>query len=283
MKKEVKLALIQFESCLGEPEKNRQKAEKQIREAAQKGAELICLPELYTTGYNLDLIGEKLPEMVENLEGPTVTRLQQLAKELGVLIAAPLGLTLQEGQPPFNSAVLIGDEGEIIGVYSKCHLFETERVYFQPGQEFPVFDTKLGRIGIMICFDAGFPEAARCLCLKGAEIILCPSAWRIQDRRMWELNMPQRALENSCYVAAVNRFGHEGSLYMGGFSMACGPEGDVIAEITEEKEATLCCTLDGARLAAYRADGGPYLPWRRPELYERAQQVKSDKRKRRTL
>lgn len=268
MKQKIQLALIQFESILGKPEENRNKAETMIRAAAKKGAELICLPELFSTGYNLSVIGKDMPQLAEPLDGPTVTKMQGLAKELGVFIAAPLGILAAEGKP-FNSAVLIGDEGEIIGVYSKCHLYDAERLYFQPGQEFPVFETKLGKIGIMICFDAGFPEAARCLSLKGAEVILCPAAWRIQDKRMWELNMPQRALENSCYVAAVNRYGHEASLYMGGFSMACGPEGDMIAEITEEKEDTLYCVLDGKRLADYRKDGGPYMPWRRPELYKK--------------
>lgn len=268
MKETVKLALIQFESQLGDPETNRLKAVQMIGRAASQGAELICLPELFSTGYNLSLIGKDLAQMIEPLEGPTVTLLRQTARENGVMIMAPLGLQLGEGQP-YNSAVLIGADGEITGVYSKCHLFEQERDHFQPGQELPVFDTPLGKIGIMICFDAGFPETARILKLKGAEIILCPSAWRIQDKRMWDLNMPQRALENSCYVAAINRFGHEDTLYMGGFSMACGPEGDIIAYQTEEKEAILYCELDGKRLADYQQDGGPYMPWRRPELYQK--------------
>ncbi len=266
MKDQVRLALIQFESKLGRVAENREKAEKMIRTAANKGAELICLPELFSTGYNLDIIGREINQMAEPLSGPTIIRMQKLAKELGVFIVVPIALQLAEGRP-FNSAVFIGDQGEIIGTYSKCHLFETERLYFQEGNEFPVYETSLGKVGIMICFDAGFPEAARTLALRGAEIILCPAAWRIQDTRMWELNMPQRALENSCYVGAVNRFGHEDTLYMGGFSMACGPEGDVLEKLEQEQEDILYCTLDGQRLANYRADGGPYLPYRRPELY----------------
>lgn len=273
MKDTIQLALIQFESILGEPAANRQKAERMIREAAARGAELICLPELYTTGYNLDILGDRIGQMAERLDGPTVTGLRKLAKELGVWIIAPLGLHLDnagtESDAPFNSAVFIDDEGEIAGVYSKCHLFEKERLYFQPGQSLPVFDTRLGKIGIMICFDAGFPEAARCLQLHGAELIVCPSAWRIQDTNVWHLNMPQRAQENSCYLAAVNRFGREEALYMGGYSLVCGPEGEILAELTEEKEDILYCTIDGQRLAAYRADGGPYMHWRRPELYAR--------------
>lgn len=271
MKATINLALIQFESILGDPKANRQKAETMIREAAENGAELICLPELYTTGYNLDIIGPRITQLAENIDGSTVAGLRQLAKELKVHIVAPLALNLEDDPEvrPFNSAVFIGDEGQILGVYSKCHLFETERMYFQPGQELPVYNTKLGKIGIMICFDAGFPEVARILQMKGAELILCPSAWRIQDMGVWHLNMPQRAQENSCYLAAVNRYGHEGSLYMGGYSIVCGPEGDIIKELTEEKEDILYCTISGQRLADFRADGGPYIPYRRPELYER--------------
>ena len=271
MKSTISLALIQFESILGDPKANRRKAEAMIREAAEIGAELICLPEMYTTGYNLDIIGPQIAQLAENIDGPTVTDLQQLAKELKIHIVAPLALNLEDYPEvrPFNSAVFIGDEGQILGVYSKCHLFETERMYFQPGQELPVYDTKFGKIGIMICFDAGFPEVARILQMKGAELIVCPSAWRIQDMGVWHLNMPQRAQENSCYLAAINRYGKEGSLYMGGYSIVCGPEGDIIKELTEEKEDILYCTIDGQRLADFRADGGPYLPYRRPELYER--------------
>ena len=271
MKSTISLALIQFESILGDPKANRRKAEAMIREAAENGAELICLPEMYTTGYNLDIIGPQITQLAENIDGPTVTDLQQLAKELKIHIVAPLALNLEDDPEarPFNSAVFIGDEGQILGVYSKCHLFETERMYFQPGQELPVYDTKFGKIGIMICFDAGFPEVARILQMKGAELIVCPSAWRIQDMGVWHLNMPQRAQENSCYLAAINRYGKEGSLYMGGYSIVCGPEGDIIKELTEEKEDILYCIIDGQRLADFRADGGPYLPYRRPELYER--------------
>ena len=271
MKSTISLALIQFESILGDPKANRRKAEAMIREAAENGAELICLPEMYTTGYNLDIIGPQITQLAENIDGPTVTGLQHLAKELKIHIVAPLALNLEDDPEarPFNSAVFIGDEGQILGVYSKCHLFETERMYFQPGQELPVYDTKFGKIGIMICFDAGFPEVARILQMKGAELIVCPAAWRIQDMGVWHLNMPQRAQENSCYLAAINRYGKEGSLYMGGYSIVCGPEGDIIKELIEEKEDILYCTIDGQRLADFRADGGPYLPYRRPELYER--------------
>ena len=271
MKSTISLALIQFESILGDPKANRQKAETMIREAAENGAELICLPEMYTTGYNLDIIGPQITQLAEKIDGPTVAGLRQLAKELKVHIVAPLALNLEDDPEarPYNSAVFIGDEGQILGVYSKCHLFETERMYFQPGQELPVYNTKLSKIGIMICFDAGFPEVARILQMKGAELIVCPSAWRIQDMGVWHLNMPQRAQENSCYLAAINRYGKEGSLYMGGYSIVCGPEGDIIKELTEEKEDILYCSINGQRLADFRADGGPYIPYRRPELYER--------------
>lgn len=268
MKQNIKLALIQFQSVLGEPIQNLTKAEALIRQAAAEGAELICLPELFSTGYNLSIIGAAMPQLAETPEGPTLSCFRKTAKELKIHLIAPLALNLGE-ERPYNSAAFIGPEGEIIGLYHKCHLFDAERQYFLPGEDFPVFDTALGKIGLMICFDAGFPESARCLRLKGAELIVCPSAWRIQDKRMWDLNMPQRALENSCYVAAVNRYGREDTLYMGGFSMVCGPEGDVLAYQQEEKEAILYADISGERLAVYCAEGGPYLPYRRPKIYKR--------------
>lgn len=264
MKESVTIALLQFESVLGDPAANRKKAEKMAREAAQQGAQLICFPELFTTGYNLDLIGDHIQDMAESLDGPTVKTLGRVAKETGVFVIAPMALREAEKDRPLNAAVLIGSDGQVAGVYAKCHLFEKERLYFQEGNAFPVFDTPLGRIGIMICFDAGFPEAARCLKLHGAEIIICPSAWRIQDLSAWQLNMPQRALENTCFVAAVNRFGQEGTLYMGGYSMVCGPHGAVLAQARKEEETMVTATLWAKEL-----EEGPYLPYRRPQLYKK--------------
>jgi len=267
MKQKVKLALIQLESVLGEVERTVDHAEEMIRKAAAGGAELIVLPELFSTGYNLDLIGERMKEMAEPLSGRTVTRLRALAAELKAFLVAPIALDKGD-EKPLNAAVFIGSGGELIGTYAKCHLYARERDYFTPGEELKVFDTPLGKIGIMICYDAGFPEAARILRRQGADLILCPSAWNFNDLYVWNLNMPQRALENVCYLAAVNRYGHEGDLYMGGHSVVVGPDSREIARAGEE-ETILYAVLDGARMDKMNETGGPYLKWRRPELYER--------------
>jgi predicted amidohydrolase len=111
----------------------------------------------------------------------------------------------------------------------------------------------IGTVGIMICYDMGFPETARFLTLQGAEIIFCPSAWRSEDRDIWNLNIPQRALENTVFLAAVNRFGQEGDdLYLFGGSKVCNPRGQVLAEIKEEKEAILYCEIDLNEIIAQR-------------------------------
>ncbi|MBS5130643.1 MAG: hypothetical protein KHZ01_09225 [Lachnospiraceae bacterium] len=130
-----------------------------------------------------------------------------------------------------------------------------------------MFDTKYGKIGVMICYDAGFPETARVLTLKGAELIFMPSAWRIQDWDMWNLNIPQRALENTLYVAGVNRFGHEDDLYMFGNSKVADWRGRIIAESKEEKEEIVYAEIDLDQLTKARLDIH-YLKDRRPDSYK---------------
>ncbi len=268
MKRTVKTALIQFQSIMGDTVASTQKAIPMIEEAADNGAQIICLPELFSTGYNLGILGKKFPSMGEPIDGPTIQALQKVAKEKQVYLIAPIALYKPELPGVlFNSAVFINDEGGIEGAYDKNHLWALERFYFRNGENYPVFNTRYGRIGIMICYDAGFPEVARILTCKGAEIIFCPSAWCIEDKDIWHLNMPQRALENTCYVCAVNRFGQEGDdLYMGGYSMICGPRGQILAHLTEEKESTLYGELDLDALTEARTTS-PYLRDRRPEQY----------------
>lgn len=268
MKHTVKIALIQFQSIMGDTTANTQKALRMVSNAADSGAKIICLPEMFSTGYNLRVLGASLPSLGETVDGPTIKALKLLAREKKVYIIAPIAL-YKDTLPGvlYNSAVLIDDEGSVAGTYDKNHLWALERFYFRSGENYPVFDTKYGRIGIMICYDAGFPEVARILTCKGAEIIFCPSAWCIEDKDIWELNMPQRALENTCYVCAVNRFGQEEhDLYMGGYSMVCNPRGKVLAQLTEEKEDTLYCTLDMDAIVEHR-NKSPYLRDRRAEQY----------------
>lgn len=263
----VRIALVQYESTLNQPAHNAERACAFIQEAAENGAKIVCFPELFSTGYNLELVGPQLPHTGETLTGPTISLLRQAAAKNHCYVIAPIALEREIPGVLYNSAVLIDDDGQVVGVYDKHHLWALERFYFSSGNEIPVFETKYGRIGIMICYDAGFPETARILALQGAEIIFMPSAWRVQDWDMWNLNIPQRGLENSLYIAAVNRYGHEGELYMYGDSKVADWRGRIIAQSTGEQEEIVYANLDLEELRQARMDI-PYLKDRRPESYD---------------
>lgn len=267
MERQFKIALVQYQSVLGDLQKNADRAVEMVREAAAKGAKIVCFPEMFNTGYNFQLIGDGFHNCGETIDGHTITRLQKVAKECACYVIAPITLEKKVKGVFYNAAVVIDDEGVVLGDYSKHHLWAAERYYFHAGEDIPVFDTKYGKIGVMICYDAGFPETARILTLKGAELIFMPSAWRIQDWDMWNLNIPQRALENTLYVAGVNRFGHEDDLYMFGNSKVADWRGRIIAESKEEKEEIVYAEIDLEQLTKARLDIY-YLKDRRPDSYK---------------
>lgn len=267
MERQFKIALVQYQSVLGDLQKNADRAVEMVRESAAKGAKIVCFPEMFNTGYNFQLIGDRFHNCGETIDGHTITRLQKVAKECACYVIAPITLEKKVKGVFYNAAVVIDDEGVVLGDYSKHHLWAAERYYFHAGEDIPVFDTKYGKIGVMICYDAGFPETARILTLKGAELIFMPSAWRIQDWDMWKLNIPQRALENTLYVAGVNRFGHEDDLYMFGNSKVADWRGRIIAESKEEKEEIVYAEIDLDQLTKARLDIH-YLKDRRPDSYK---------------
>ena len=267
MERQFKIALVQYQSVLGDLQKNADRAVEMVREAAAKGAKIVCFPEMFNTGYNFQLIGDGFHNCGETIDGHTITRLQKVAKECACYVIAPITLEKKVKGVFYNAAVVIDDEGVVLGDYSKHHLWAAERYYFHAGEDIPVFDTKYGKIGVMICYDAGFPETARVLTLKGAELIFMASAWRIQDWDMWNLNIPQRALENTLYVAGVNRFGHEDDLYMFGNSKVADWRGRIIAESKEEKEEIVYAEIDLDQLTKARLDIH-YLKDRRPDSYK---------------
>ena len=267
MERQFKIALIQYQSVIGDLQRNADRAVEMIREAASKGAKMVCFPEMFNTGYNFQLLGEGFHNCGESIDGYTITHLQKAAKECSCYVIAPITLEKKVKGVFYNAAVVIDDDGKVLGDYSKHHLWAAERYYFHAGEEIPVFDTKFGKIGVMICYDAGFPEVARILTLKGAELLFMPSAWRIQDWDMWNLNIPQRALENTLYVAGVNRFGREDDLYMFGNSKVADWRGKIIAESKEEKEEIVYAHIDLEQLTKARLDIH-YLKDRRPDSYK---------------
>lgn len=260
-----RLGIVQFESIIGDVDANIGKAEKAIAEISELGADIAVFPEMFTTGYNMNLIGDRLHNLALTLESHEVKRLCDAAKAYSMWVVAPLAERRADGRL-YNSAVVIDSDGAVRGSYAKTHLWTPDKRYFTSGDEFLVFDSPFGRFGIMICYDAGFPEVARSLTLMGAEFIIMPSAWRIQDKDIWDLNIPQRALENVLYVVAVNRVGKEGDLHLFGDSKVADPRGRIIAELPIDEEASKVVELNIDLLKTFR-EQVPYLGDRRPDLY----------------
>lgn len=266
----VKLALVQFESALCDPAANAEKACRMISEAGEHNADLVVFPELFSTGYQLDVVGPRVSELSEPVDGPTVKALRSAAKSAGCYVIAGIALTHELTGVVYNSSVVIDREGNLIGTYDKQHLWALERFYFRSGDHCPVFEADFGRFGVMICYDMGFPEVARMLALQGADIVVCPSAWCEQDMDIWDTNAPARALENTVFLAAVNRYGKENGLVMPGHTMVCNPRGHVVARLEEESEGILYATIDLDDVRKHRVTS-PYLRDRRPDLYDNVQ------------
>ncbi|MCI6304900.1 MAG: hypothetical protein MR600_00335 [Subdoligranulum sp.] len=258
-------ALVQMDCEFLNVAGNTIKASQKIREAAAHGAKLVCLPEGFNTGY----WGSHIPDMMalaEPLNGPTITAMQALAKELSVFILAPIFCTVESGVE--NTAVFISDEGSLIGTYAKTHPVGDERALLVRGTKYPVWDTKLGRIGCVICYDACFPETTRLLALNGAEVILVPAAWRASAyfKAWWDLNLACRALDNLVYVAAVNRTGPSGDEFFAGKSQFCSPIGEKLDSCGVNEEAILYSTINLEQVKKER-EFNTVLTDRHPEDY----------------
>lgn len=217
----MKVAYVQMEPVFLDPEANYSRAEKLIREAADQGAKLVVLPELFDTGYNFRS-REEVEEVAGQIpDGPTTEFLVELAKELEVFIVAGTAEKDEKGNL-YNSAVLVGPVGwGYIGKYRKIHLFNREKLFFRPGNlGFHVFNIGIAKVGVMICFDWFFPESARTLALKGADVIAHPSNLVMPYAPR---AMPIRALENRVYTITANRIGEEFGLRFIGKSTIASP------------------------------------------------------------
>lgn len=267
MTREVTIALAQHDCVHGDKDANLATVEDYLRRAHDRGADLVVFPELGTTGYRQDMLGEKLYSLAEPIDGPSTARIGKLAAELGLWVVLPLIEASSVPGVVYNSVVLLNRAGQPVGSYRKNHAYATEGHYFAPGREMPVFDTDFGRLGIMICYDMGLPEVARILTLQGAELIVVPSAWCQEDEDIWDINIACRALENRCFLAAVNRVGSEGeTLTMHGKSKIAGTRGETLAEGKRFEEDLVVGTVDLDEVVPAR-DEIPYLRSRRPWSY----------------
>ncbi|MCL2162970.1 MAG: hypothetical protein FWH55_00970 [Oscillospiraceae bacterium] len=262
-----KMALIQMNSSFGNVSKNVAYADSKIREACANGASFVCLPEAFSTGYHYKKVRESIIQ-AEPINGRTVTLFRSLAAELGVFLVIPFIEDCRDGTYQ-NSVVLIDDHGETVGKYAKCHFVGDESKYLKHGENYDVFDTKYGRIGLLICYDMCFPEPARILALKGAEVIICPTACRnLSYYRDWTINaFIARALDNVLYTVGPCMSGgdYPDSPFTGS-SLFVGPIGNVLAMAGIKDESILYHYIDIAIIKKERAEN-TCLADRRPESY----------------
>ncbi len=229
----LRVAAVQMNCVLGDWNANIEKADKLLQQASEQEAQLIVLPELFNTGYRVE---EKDVLLAESIPGPTADWMVERARKYGVHL---IGAILEKGTSNgivYDSAIVAGPEG-IIGTYRKTHLWDRENTRFAKGEQFPVFDLGAFTLGVQICYEVGFPEGARILTFKGADVIVYPSAFGKARLYAWDIATRSRALENGAYVIAANRTGVEkGETEFGGHSRIVDPTGTVLAEATEEDQ-----------------------------------------------
>jgi Predicted amidohydrolase len=242
--RKTKLALVQFASDPMNIEGNADKAIAFIEEAGGQGADLVVFPELFLTGYDTDLIGEKYAELAQSAEGAIVRSLQEAARRARVNVVAPMPLKLEGGAGVGNGAVIIARDGSVAGTFNKVHLWEDERKHFVPGDGFAAIALDFGKLGVQICYDAGFPESSRTLALQGAELLVVPSAFSLPDKHRWDLYFPARALENTCFVAAVNGVGGQGAFELYGNNKVAGPRGELLLDGVMHEETMQIVEID---------------------------------------
>jgi len=279
------LGIVQMR-CGPDPDANLARASDLVRDAARQGANVICLPELFRSQYFCQVEDHKYFKLAEEIPGPSTTALGQIAKELGVVIVA----SLFERRAPglyHNTAAILDADGSLMGRYRKMHIPDDplfyEKFYFTPGDlGFLAWKTAHAAIGVCICWDQWYPEAARLTALRGAQVLFYPTAigWHPGERQQyghqqhdaWETIQRSHAIANGCYVAVANRTGHEApdggdGLDFWGQSFIVGPDGVVIARAGIDDETVLVHEMDIDLIDLQRTHW-PFLRDRRVDAYE---------------
>ncbi|TMQ34318.1 MAG: carbon-nitrogen hydrolase [Planctomycetota bacterium] len=279
----VSLGLVQMR-CGLEPEANLRKAVAGIREAARGGAQIVCLQELFRSQYFCQRQDPSVFDLAEPIPSRSTEQLAQVARETEAVVVASLFERRAAGVY-HNTAAIFDADGSLLGLYRKMHIPDDplyfEKYYFTPGDlGFRAFETRYGRIGVLVCWDQWFPEGARLTALQGANILFYPTAigWHPRERvefgaaqfEAWQLIQRSHALANGVYVAAVNRVGHEGPAEAGlefwGGSFVSDPFGGVIKQASQDKEEVLIVPCDLRRLEEVRRNW-PFLRDRRIDAY----------------
>lgn len=281
--KPFRVGLVQM-SCSTSPDENLEKAIAKIREAAARGAQIVCLQELFRSQYFCREENAALFDLAETIPGPSTQAIGKVAKEAGVSVVASLFEKRAAGLY-HNTAAVLGSDGELQGIYRKMHIPDDplyfEKFYFTPGDTgFLNFDTPAGRIGVLVCWDQWYPEGARLTSLQGAQILFYPTAigWHPHEkaqygeaqRDAWITIQRAHAIANGIYVAAVNRVGFEGTAEAGlefwGSSFVADPFGQIIAQASVDREEILVVECDPARMEEVRRNW-PFFRDRRIDAY----------------
>ena len=263
-----------------DPEANLAKALSHIRRAATQGAQIVCLQELFRSKYFCQTEDTRHFRLAESIPGSTTEALGALAKDKQIVIVASLFERRSAGVY-HNTAVVIDADGAIAGKYRKMHIPDDplyyEKFYVTPGDlGFPSFQTRYARIGVLVCWDQWFPEAARLSSLAGAQILFYPTAigWIPNEPRQvaqsqrtaWELIQRAHAVANSIYVAVANRVGREGKLRFWGSSFVAGPFGEILAQGSADREEVLIAQCELSKIEETRQNW-PFLRDRRIDAY----------------
>ncbi len=275
----MQVALIQS-SCSSNRERNVEKALEQIKAASRHGADVVCLQELFAFEYPCQSEDHRRFDLAESIPGPTCDALAQVARAGRVVVIA----SLFERRAPglyHNTAVVLDSDGKLLGCYRKMHVPDDplyfEKFYFTPGDTgFRCFDTSKGKVGVCVCWDQWFPEAARLTALAGAEIIFYPTAigWLRDEKEefgasqqsAWETMMRSHAIANGVFVATANRVGTEDQLEFWGSSFIADPNGTVMARAAHDQEEILTSDCDLQVIDVVRTHW-PFLRDRRIDAY----------------
>ena len=276
----LKIAGVQFGGHV-DREVNIATATRLVREAPRRGAQIICPPELFSTIYFCVETRREYFDWAEPIPGPTTERMAALARETGTVLICPIFERTEDGLF-YNAAAVLGPDGALIGKYRKSSIpfmdrgrsaepRGNEKFYFRPGDlGFPTFPTPFGvRIGILICYDRHFPEAARMLGLGGAEIVFVPTVTSGMTRYLWDLELRAHAVTNIYYVCGVNKVGVDvggSSRHHFGSSLVANPRGEIIAQANDTGEDIALAEVDVSVIPELRAMWGYYRD-RRPDLY----------------
>jgi N-carbamoylputrescine amidase len=278
MKRVVKVAATQM-ACSWDRQQNMQKAEKLVRGAAAQGAEIILLQELFATPYFCQQEHDDFWELAtEPKDNPAIRRFQRIAEELHIVL--PISFFEKAGKVQFNSVAMLNADGALMGIYRKTHIPDgpgyEEKFYFSPGDTgFCVWNTAYAKIGVGICWDQWFPEAARCMALKGAELLLYPTAigsepmLKFDSRDHWRRCIQGHAASNMIPIVVSNRVGTEKDkteITFYGSSFIAGPLGEVAEEMNRSGEGIITHTFDLEKIENLRRSWGIFRD-RRPEMY----------------